>query len=1050
MAQQNLTIYQKLTKIFGQNPEQPITSQFSVDDKEIIKAKSQEEADFKKLQAQQAKYLQNMWQRVDSEIYQQVMRYETSRIGAYADYEAMDAGTPEISAALNVFCEEATTLSEKGEMITIYSESKRIKTILDDLFYERLDITSNLPAWTRNTPIREDSMIPLLNGEIISIKEIANRLKVEPENEIWTYSIQNGTNAIVPSKIIWCDLTRRNSELIRVTLDNGTHVDTTPDHEYMLRDGSFKRADELVEGESLMPFYTSINKVRNSKLNGYERVYNPNTNRYIFTHRMVAHECITDKNYENKLNEIFLTHHKNFNKKDNHPNNLERLTFKEHALLHEKFSKHLENYRNLPEVTKKRMVGIDRYLRSDKRRERLSKEMTGIYPKYFAEYNDSQLHRDHNRIRSAKMLNNWDSKQFREKTVKGMTIIINDECLNHIKNIITEATDYIGINKLANILKADKQFILLFKSTYQLDKDIIKSINPTTLNKIILRKTNKNYLDFMVSVKSDIILNKNYIKARAIFEGKTKVKILNHKIVSVTKLNETSDVYCLEAVGKNGEQDRHNFPICSKDINGNYNRDGVIMSNCKYGDNFVFLKVGKEGEGIMGVTQLPNLEIERREMDLSDYVRGIKFSSTQPLHKKDLHFVWRDKNIEFNAWEIAHFRLLMDDKFLPYGSSILEKARRTWKQYIMMLDAMLTYRTIRAPERRVFKIFVGNMSDEDVEAYIQKIANKFRRQPIIDPKTGNIDLRYNNPLATDTDFFIPVRNDNSGTVIDTLPGATNLGEIHDIELIQNQLFTALQVPKAFLGFEEAVGEGKNLAMQDIRFTRTINRIQQAMVQELNKIAIIHLYLLGFEDELNNFELRLNNPSSQADLMKLEIWREKITTYQQCLTDVGNGFTVNSMTWAKKNILGMSNDEIINDLEQQKIEKVAAKELEDINKLKTHIFDNIDRIYAAPEDPDDKEPAKEEGGAGGGGGGGFGGGGDLGGDLGGGGEGELPEDLGTEGEAGIPGEPPEEGATPETEQPPQEEELPEQKNRKGKVISEEITNMIKQIGDLKKT
>lgn len=626
MAQQKLTIYQKLTKMFGQTPEQPLISQFSIDDKEIIKARSKEEFDFKKLQTQQSKYLKNMWERVDSEIYQQVMRYETSRIGSYADFEAMDAGTPEISAALNVFSEEATTLSEKGEMLGIYSDSKRIKTILHDLFYERLDITTSLPAWTRNT--------------------------------------------------------------------------------------------------------------------------------------------------------------------------------------------------------------------------------------------------------------------------------------------------------------------------------------------------------------------------------------------------------------------------------------------CKYGDNFVFLKIGKEGEGVVGCTQLPNLEIERRETDLSDYIKGAKsYQGTQPSRKKDLHFIWRDKNIEFNSWEMAHFRLLMDDKFLPYGSSILEKARRTWKQYIMSLDAMLTYRVIRAPERRVFKIFVGNMSDEDVEPYIQKIANKFRRQPIVDPKSGQIDLRYNNPLSVDTDFFIPVRNDTPGTVIDTLPGASNLDAISDIELIQNQLFAALQVPKAFLGFEDAVGEGKNLALQDVRFTRTINRIQQAMVQELNKIAIIHLYLLGFDDELNNFELRLNNPSSQADMMKLELWRERITLYQQCLTDPGNGFTVTSMTWAKKNILNMSNDEIISDLEQQKIEKVAAKELANIKGLKTHIFDNIDRIYTSPEiEEEGTEEAPQEGAGGmGGGGGGFGGGGGMdtgGGDIGG---DELDTEIPGEGEPGaenageLPGGEGEPGAEGEpTDETKPEEKLPESIKQKSKLLSEDINDMIDSI------
>jgi len=231
--------------------------------------------------------------------------------------------------------------------------------------------------------------------------------------------------------------------------------------------------------------------------------------------------------------------------------------------------------------------------------------------------------------------------------------------------------------------------------------------------------------------------------------------------------------------------------------------------------------------------------------------------------------------------------LLGDDRKLPYGTAMLEKARRTWKQLLLSEDAMLVYRTSRAPERRVFKVYVGNMDDKDVEPYIQRIANKFKRDQVVDSKTGNVDLRMNQ-MAVDQDYFIPVRDPAQTSPIETLAGAQNLSEIADIEYIQKKLLTALRVPKAFLGFEEVVGDGKNLALQDIRFARTINRIQKSMIQELNKIAIIHLFILGFEDELTNFTLGLTNPSTQADLLKIENWKEKITLYKEAVSDPGNG------------------------------------------------------------------------------------------------------------------------------------------------------------------
>jgi hypothetical protein len=377
-------------------------------------------------------------------------------------------------------------------------------------------------------------------------------------------------------------------------------------------------------------------------------------------------------------------------------------------------------------------------------------------------------------------------------------------------------------------------------------------------------------------------------------------------------------------------------------------------NTCKYGDNFVYLKLDPE-KGVVGCQQLPNIEIERLE-------RGMK---VKPAHNtsedaKSLKFVWKVKDMEFNTWEVAHFRLLGDDRKLPYGTSMLEKARRVWKQLLLSEDAMLVYRTSRAPERRVFKIFVGNMDDKDVEPYIQRIANKFKRDQVVDSKTGNVDLRMNQ-MAVDQDFFIPVRDPAQTSPIETLAGAQNLSEIADIEYIQKKLLTALRVPKAFLGFEEAVGDGKNLAMQDIRFARTINRIQRSMIQELNKIAIIHLFILGFEDELTNFTLGLTNPSTQADLLRIDTFKEKLLAYKDAVTQV-QGLAPVSATWAKKHILGFSDEEIKLDLLQQRIESAVAAELTKTAEviIKTGIFDNVDKLYGKK--PDEPAGTPAEGGA----------------------------------------------------------------------------------------
>ena len=365
-------------------------------------------------------------------------------------------------------------------------------------------------------------------------------------------------------------------------------------------------------------------------------------------------------------------------------------------------------------------------------------------------------------------------------------------------------------------------------------------------------------------------------------------------------------------------------------------------NTCKYGDNFVYMRLDPE-KGVIGCQQLPNIEVERFEQGLA--TRNASVGVSQNTEDKGLKFTWKAQAMEFQPWEIAHFRLLGDDRKLPYGTSMLEKSRRIWKQLLLSEDAMLIYRTSRAPERRIFKVYVGNMADDDVEAYVQRVANKFKREQIVDAKSGNVDMRFNQ-MAVDQDYFIPVRDPAQPSPIDTLPGATNLSEIADIEYIQKKLVTALRIPKAFLGFEEVVGDGKSLALQDIRFARTINRIQKSMIQELNKIAIIHLFLLGFEEEISNFTLGLTNPSTQADLLKVDIWKEKVLLYRDLVSDPGNGIQPSSSTWAKKHIFNWSDDDIRTDLLQQRMERAIGEELKNTPATisKTGIFDQLDALY----------------------------------------------------------------------------------------------------------
>ena len=941
------TVYQELNKMmnldgFGFQDNQPtsVMQQASAPPSEkskiIIKGNSPEEIHKKGLELEQKRELQNKFFRTTDRGFQKALQYEAARLPAYMDYEGMEY-YPIISSALDLFMEEATTIGFNGKMLNIYSNKERIKMLLEEFFYDIVNVNVNLPFWVRNTPIKYDSIIPLLSGEEITIKELSERLKKNPKDEIWTYSIQDKTNKIVAGKIVWCDLTRKDSDILKITFDDGTYVETTPDHEYMLRNGSYLRADKLNAGSSLMPFYTLTSNEANY-ISGYEKVYNPASNHHVFTHRIVAQECVINLDEENRIKEDFVTHHVDFNKKNNSPSNLLRMTNAEHGNYHAKLGNVGKIILQREDVRKNRMLGIDKYLRSEKRKKRLSKEMLGIYPTYFDKYNNSPLHDEHNIIRKNKMTELWLDENYQNKVKDKMQLKLNDNCLKHIVNILGRSKTYIGCANLGKELMKDAQFMLLFKSSNpNIRKNLNKSLSSTTLYKLIFRKTQMKYCDFVSSINPKIINETNFKRANAI-SNKSNIKassILNHKVLSIEKIDEKCDVYCMEVVGKNNEQDRHNFPVCSKNENGEYTRNGVFLSNCKYGDNFVLL-YGERKKGITHVKQLVNYEIERFE----------RIQNGKPLVK----FKERMTGDEFNVFEIAHFRLLGDDKYLPYGSSILNKVRRVFRQLVMAEDAMLTYRIIRAGEKKVFKIDVGNIDEDDIEEYIYKVATKFKKSAQVNPNDGQIDYRFN-ILGNDEDYFIPVRNANTETGIDTLPGATNLDAIQDIEYLRDNLFIGLGIPKPFLSFQDAAGAGKNMAQYDIRFSKKINRIQQAIIQELNKMAMVHLYLLGYTGEdLSSFTLTLTNPSTQQELLKSELMRDKAQTYTE-LTRAEGGIAAMSHTTAKRMIFNMSDKAIVDDLKQQKMEKVVMQELQDspVTIKKSGLFTDIDKRFGSPEE-----------------------------------------------------------------------------------------------------
>ena len=317
-----------------------------------------------------------------------------------------------------------------------------------------------------------------------------------------------------------------------------------------------------------------------------------------------------------------------------------------------------------------------------------------------------------------------------------------------------------------------------------------------------------------------------------------------------------------------------------------------IRNMCKYGDAFLKLEIS-EKYGIVNVIPLSSYELTREDGYDKEHPTLVRFKQISG----------QSENQYLENYEIAHFRLLSDTNWLPYGKSMIESGRRIWKQLTLMEDAMLIHRIMRAPEKRVFKIDVGAVPPNEVETFMGSIINKIKKAPFVDPRTGEYNLKFNMMNMTE-DFYVPVRGGDSGTSIDTLNGL-QFNAIEDIEYLRNKMMAALKIPKSFLGYEEGLAGKATLAAEDVRFARTIERLQRIFLSELTKIAIVHLYVQGVKDEeLTDFALQLTNPSTILEQEKISLWQEKTNL----IRDIKETKMVSS-DWIYKNILNFTEDQI---------------------------------------------------------------------------------------------------------------------------------------------
>ena len=885
------------------------------------------------IQQKQQDFLDVQSQKIAQDIYGRSVYYDTDRIGSYNDYRAMDM-SPEVSAALDIITDECLEAS---------------------------------------------TLIPMLDGESKSIEALFK----ESAKDFWVYSINPENGKIEPAlceKVAY----KGEQDVYEITFDDDSTVMATSEHLWLSKNSSeYKTTKDLSEGDSIEPFYRKISS-KEDRIAGYEMLFERD-GKFEYTHRIVKRKLWSEKKG--------VCHHKDFDKLNNAPSNLEIMDWFEHQKLHASLNS--ERWKNNTEFTEKmrkifsetnskngpywtnpewskvqrekfskaHKKRFSKMTKEDKKVHGLSGNKNSMYGKGYkveGEKNGRYLHslnhsfKVNEIIEAYKTSNSIDGaceilntnkiilrksdayKKLNIQRWEDIDFIVNNISLSSLKVACLNSKGIKNIKRSMSMVceendwKARKVHTYLNKNGFEKWGDFVDSINHSIKN-----------IKFVGKRKTYDLVNVGEHHNFAILTSDGKSGVFSHNCVTRDERGDILSIY--------SENDR--IKTVLKDLfygrlNIEYNLTFWVREMVKFGDAFAKLEIDQK-EGIYDARMLPVAEIHREEA-FDGNVNSSRFK-------------WDINNMYFEEFQIAHFRLVSDGTKLPYGRSVLDSARKLWKQLQLAEDAMLVYRIIRAPERRVHYIEVGNLESADVQQYVERIKRELKKSPIVDQKTGQMNLKYN-PLTMEEDYFVPVRGDKSSR-IETLPGASNLGEIQDVEYLQNKLFAALKVPKTYLNYSEALAGGSTLSQADLRFSRTINRIQENIVIELRRIANVHLFLLGFEDDMDNFDLKLTNPSTQQELLKLETMKARLEVFKELFT--GEATSPVSYTWAMEFIMGFSKNEIKQILRQKKVEKKMFAEIDSAVEeyantgLFTDIDDKFKKVGAIPEG--DSESGEDSGG-----------------------------------------------------------------------------------------
>lgn len=736
-------------------------------------------------------------------------------------------------------------------------------------------------------------------GGFKTIKELADEYGLD--GEFIVYSWDHSKGKIVPAVGRQARQTRTD-HAYKVTFDSGKEIIGTSNHRLMKRDGTYCEIGDLKPGDAMMPFYRR--SVASHGVEGQENCYQAiytmsreeNSCGWTAEHKLLA-EFILGR----KLAVDEVVHHKNFLAHDNRIENLEVMNVEDHRRLHAEI------------------------LNGKKWDYKTNSEWIEIFKKRHSAWMKANNPADREDITFERILNWCDANTYNlYKVARAFDTNINTikrKLISKGFNTWTEfATAYCpnwkseSCNNVGKLNPRYHNDISFGKICDVFEKGMSKKALAEALGVSVALIQNRlkdagyaSWTEFASSYENHKVVSVEYYGKIPLYDltvdgykNFATDSVISH---NTPEIATALDIYADETAG--GDENGHSFHAYSDNVqikraleelfydvlNVEFNIRAWARNIVKYGDFFLYNEVLPD-IGVINTQPIPVNDVEREE----------GFDEEDPYA---IRFKWLTRgNVYLENWQVTHFRILGNDLFLPYGTSVLEPARRIWRQLIMMEDAMLVYRVVRSPERRVFYIDVGNIAPNDVPSYMEATKATLRSHSVIDRTSGRQDMRYN-PLAIDEDYYIPVRGAQSGTKIETLAGGQHVTATEDVQYIQSKLFSALKVPKPYLNYDENLSSKATLAQTDIRFSRTIAAIQKIIVAEMTKLAMIHLYAKGFDGEdLINFDLRLSNPSTVAIQQKLELWATKMdiagTAKETRLVDE---------RWIQKTLLELTDDDI---------------------------------------------------------------------------------------------------------------------------------------------